>query len=290
MSSIMDVDYLSFPAMLIYLATYYLVEKAIKRVYRHVNPAFYEQLYRERKDLQYIAFIMRLLIKFFSTPVCFAAFRDSSEMNDTFGAPHRPVAGKVCLASMGVLWTSELIRLDHINGYIVHHLSSLSYLVTHYATDFPHRPLYLFFASTITELVTDSDCLLRFHGVTPKTSALSHKIQYVRLILLITVRFPPCLYILSFGFLHPIQSPIFWLHAIMFCSYTAFIINNIVKVTTRLQVVRMAGEKPKQLQVFQRYRISLYSMFLGCGAFSTAILASALYYNSFSLKIGPVQA
>ena len=285
----MDIDYLSFPAMLIYLTVYYIIEKSIKKVHHKLNPSFYEQLFRDHKDLQYFVFIMGILIVLFSTPFCYTAFRDSNATNDRLGSPFQSTAGKICLASKGVLWTSELIRLDYSAGYIAHHLSSLLYLVSHLVIGFPLRQMYAFFTSLITELVSDYDCLLRLHGVTPKTSPISYTIQYIRLAMLITIRLPACIYATYYLHLLPIQSPIFWLNLAMFSSYSAFILNNIITLASRLRIFNLVGEKSKNLQLFERYQISLYSIFLGFSAFAMAVIASTLYPKSFSHKLSQAE-
>jgi len=285
----MHIDYLSFPATLIYLTMYYLVEKSIKMVYRQLNPMFYERIFLERKDLQYFVFIMGILITLVSTPVCYTAFRESSATNDTLGGPFQSTAGKICLASKGVLWTSELIRLDHSLGYIIHHLSSLLYLVSHLVIGFPLRPMYAFFTSLVTELISDYDCLLRLHGILPKTSRISYMVQHLRLAMLIVIRLPACIYAAYFIPLLPSENPAFWLNIAMLLSYTTFILNNISTLAGRLQMFKLVGEKPTSLHLFQRYYLSLYSIFLGLAAFITGLLVSILYCKSFSHKLNPAE-
>jgi hypothetical protein len=149
-------DPLSFPAVLIYLTTYFVVERGIKEAYQLFYPEFFAQLYRDRKDQQYFVFIMGILLALMSTPICFSAFQESTSTNDLMGEPNLSTAGKMCMAFKAVLWTSEFNRLDHSVGYIKHHLGSIGYLVYHLYNNLPLRIVYAFYASLATELVSNA--------------------------------------------------------------------------------------------------------------------------------------
>jgi hypothetical protein len=118
---------LVFPVPPWLLCFIFVVERAIKKKFQFCQPALYDELHRERKDAQYFAFIMGFLMTAASTAICYKALRDSTEENDILGKPHLSTSGQLCLASKGVMWASELNRLDRSTKYITHHLLSLEF-------------------------------------------------------------------------------------------------------------------------------------------------------------------
>ena len=275
--------------MLSYLTTYFVAELLIKKFFRNLHPEFYSKLYRDRKDLQYFAFVMGIFITLFSAPTCYAAFQDSSHTNDLLGNPNLSTAGKVCMASRGVLWTSEFNRLDHSSKYINHHLTSLGYLVYHIQVGLPLRILYAFYASLITELLSDTTCLVTLHGLKPESSKLAYRVQAMNWILLVLVRLPPSIYAATFLPVHSVRDPIFWVNGVCLFIYTRFNVNVIINVGKRLEILQFVDSKPAYLKVVQKYNVSLYGIFFGIASFVGAILTSRLYFQSSPARFNPVE-
>ncbi|KAH8601574.1 hypothetical protein B0O99DRAFT_195635 [Bisporella sp. PMI_857] len=273
-------DILSFSAVLIYLTTYFLVEKATKKVYRYFSPSFYDRLLSKRDDLQFFVFIMGILITLFSTPICLKAYQGSSNENDVLGKPFKSRAGEICIASKGILWTSELIRLDHSVAYVMHHLSSLGFLVSHLVIDFPLRPTYALFASLVTELASDTVAILRLHGKLPENSSLAYKVQTINTFGLILLRVPTAIYAATFLPQHSLSDPRFWMNFVMITVYLWFLLNLIYASATRLCFVQRSPGDSTNLLIFQRYHVSLYSIFFALGSFIMAISSSKLYIKS----------
>src|SRR3954471_882269 len=106
-------EFLSFSSLLLWLSAYWVVERIIKTIYLNFAPEIYTRLHHQRKDLPYFVFTMGILITLTSTPFCLRAFNSSSNSNDYLGNNHLPPSGQICLLSRGVLWASELHRLDY---------------------------------------------------------------------------------------------------------------------------------------------------------------------------------
>ena len=278
-------DLFSFPAMVLYLTTYFVVERLIKKTFQHLHPEIYDKLYRDRKDLQYFAFMMGILITLFSVPACYKALRNSSDANDVLGNPHSSVAGQVCMASRGVLWASEFNRLDHSSKYISHHLASLGYLVYHLQAGLPLRIIYAFYASLITELFSDTACLVTLHGLKPESSKLAYRVQAANWFLLVLIRLPPSVYAATFLLMHGITDPVFWVNAACLFIYTRFNMNIIINVAKRLEIVKFVDTQPAFLRVVQRFNVSLYGFFFSIASFIGAALMSELYIQNSPTKL-----
>ena len=266
--------------MLAYLTAYFVVELLIKKSFQHLHPTLYDTLYRERKDIQYFAFTMGILITIFSAPTCYKALQDSTSTNDVLGDPNLSPAGQVCMASRGVLWASELNRLDHSSKYITHHLASLGYLLYHLQTRLPLRIIYAFYASLITELFSDTACLVTLHGLKPESSKLAYRVQVTNWTLLVLIRLPPSVYAATILPMHSMTDPAFWVNAACLFIYTRFNVNIIINVARRLEILKFVGTKPAYVKVGQRFNVSLYGLFFGVASFVGAVLASQIYIRN----------
>jgi hypothetical protein len=275
--------------MLIYLMTYFVVELFITKIFRHLYPEFYSKLYRERKDLQYFAFVIGILITLFSEPTCYVTFQYSSHTNELLGNPDRSTAGTVCMASRGVLWTSEFNRLDHSSKYIKHHQALLGYLIYHIQVGLPLRIIYAFYASLITELFSDTTCLITLYGLKPESSKLVYRVQAINWLLLVLVRLPPSIYAVTFLPMHSLSDPVFWVNAICLFIYTRFNVNVIINVGKRLEILQFVDSRPAYLKVLQKYNVLLYGIFFGVASFVSAILTSRLYFQSSPTRFNPVE-
>ena len=275
-----NMDLLSFPAMLLYLTAYFVVELFIKKIFQHFHPNFYDTLYRERKDIQYFAFTMGILITIFSAPTCYKALQESSNTNDVLGNPNSSAAGHICMASRGVLWASELNRLDHSSKFIMHHLSSIGYLFYHLQAGFPLRIIYAFYASLITEMFSTTACLVTLHGLKPESSKLAYRVQVTNWALLVLIRLPPSAYAATFLPMHSMTDPVFWVNAACLFIYTRFNVNVIINVARRLEILKVVGTRPAYMRIGQRFNISLYGSFFGIASFVGAVLASKTYIQS----------
>lgn len=273
-------DHLNFPSMLFYLALYFIIERALKLHFIHFYPQFYAQLYKERKDIQYFAFLMGILITIFSTPICYKALRESNPSNDTFGNPNLSKAGEICIASRGVLWASELNRLDHSNLYIAHHISSMGYLIYHIQTKHPLRLIYAFYTSLFTEFFSDLSCLLTIHDFRTATSSLAYRTQVMNTILLVFLRLPPILYSAKFVATQPPTTPIFWIDTLCLLIYFRFIVNIILAASKRLKLFQLETRKPAYIRVGQRFDISVYGIFFAVASFLTASVSALVYVRS----------
>ena len=87
---------------------------------------------------------MGFLLVLISTPICYKAFRESTDANDILGTPNLSTAGKHCISAKGVLWVSELNRLDYNIRYIKHHLGSIGFLLYYLYIEALLRVLYAF--------------------------------------------------------------------------------------------------------------------------------------------------
>jgi hypothetical protein len=271
---------LSLPSILVYLASYFVIERIIKKTFRYFFPVLFEQLLRERKDAQTFAFFMGILITAVSTPVCYKALKDSNDSNDVLGKPNLSTAGQICVASRSVLWASELNRLDHSNGYIVHHLSSLGYLVYHLQFKFPLRIIYAFNASLLTELFSDLACLLTVFGFKACNSALAYRIQVTNTFLLVILRIPPIIYAASFLPMNSMSDPVFWVNAACLLIYARFVVNTILAASIRLRIFEVVSKRPAYVRVAQSVNIPIYGAFFSLASFVTAVLSGAIYSRS----------
>ncbi|KAK7061075.1 hypothetical protein VNI00_000810 [Paramarasmius palmivorus] len=130
------------------LVVYYLVERCIKVVLIRNSRPFFEYLYSSHKLSVFTGITMGALITATTTPACFRAAFTQSPPGSDFDAT-------VCLAGRGVLWASELNRLDLYELYVVHHLGGLLALFCTVLLRWPYRPLLVLFASLVSEIPGD---------------------------------------------------------------------------------------------------------------------------------------
>lgn len=141
--------------LVLYQLLYRLQHVLVKRW----DPSFYADLKLDpsRKLAPYFVFPLGILITFVTTPICLSAYANTPVDADESGAP-RPFtpAGKICLASRGVLWASELAPLSFSPEYVAHHVLSLSSLLLVLVRNLPRQALYLIYTGLVTELLSDS--------------------------------------------------------------------------------------------------------------------------------------
>ncbi|KAL0569317.1 hypothetical protein V5O48_012650 [Marasmius crinis-equi] len=131
---------------LVLFAAYYLVERCIKFFLRRSSNEFFDHLYQSHKLPVFTGIAMGALITATITPACTrSAFNTASTYPDT----------EVCLTGRGILWTSELNRLDLYELYVVHHLGGLLALLSTVLLRWPLRPLLMIFASLVSEIPGD---------------------------------------------------------------------------------------------------------------------------------------
>jgi hypothetical protein len=270
-----------FTTVLVYLSAYFIIELGIKKIFKFLNPKRYTQLYNDRKDIQYFAFIMGILITAITTPFCATAFISSNPAELT----HISMAGQVCIASRSVLWVSELNRLDHSVAYLAHHFASLGYLIYHLQVRLPLQIIYGFYASLATELFSDARCLLDIHGIKPATSLLAYRIHLTNTILLVVLRIPPIIYGVTFLPSWVMLGPVFWINAACLLFYTRFILNLITTGARRIKMFEFVAISPAHIRVCQTFSASIYSIFFSIASFFAAVITSTVYLN-YSRAVG----
>lgn len=176
------------------LMAYQLVNRCAHQIVKRANPDFYKTLEtdKHRKLAPYFVFPLGFLLTLISTPICIAAYNDTSPATEIFGLD-RPFTtnGKVCLASRAILWTSELPLLSYSAEFVAHHVLSLSSLGLFFIGRGPRRPLYLIYAGLATELFYDAAVLMRFHGRTTSGSPMLRKILLANVVSMVVLRLLP---------------------------------------------------------------------------------------------------
>ena len=257
----LEANGLTLETTLLYLASYYVVEALLKRCVRYYCPQFFEQLVKERKDPQYFAFAMGVLITTVSTPACYQAFREANEENDQLGNPMLSTPSqKFCIASRAVLWASELNRLNFSRMYIAHHLFSIGSLAYHLYSKLPMRIFYAFHTSLVTEIFSTTGCVLYLHGLRPSTSNIAYCLQAAATVSSVIIRLPPILYagkmIASW---HTAADPALWLQMALLCIYARDIINRVILQSRNLKLFQV-GNGTMSMRFAQKFEISVYRM------------------------------
>ncbi|KAH6665389.1 hypothetical protein B0J14DRAFT_231321 [Halenospora varia] len=279
--------HLTFPSIFLWLVGYWIVERTIKNIFQYFVPAQFDTLYRERKDAQYFTFIMGVVITAVSTPICYKAFSDSNDFNDTLGSPNLSREGQICIATRSVLWASELNRLDHSMGYIKHHLGSLGHLVYQLQAKMPMRLIYAIYTSLLTELFSDLVCILAIHGIKDTNSPLAYRIRVINTALLALLRIPAAIYAATFIPIPKVSDPRFWLNILSIFIYSRFLVRTFLAASDRLQLFQFVSTRPAHFRVAQAAKISLYSIFLALASFITAIISAVLYIQNSPQALTP---
>ncbi|KAF4815853.1 hypothetical protein CGCTS75_v012830 [Colletotrichum tropicale] len=176
------------------LAGYQLLNRLLHYVVKRYNPSFYATLEKDRssKLAPYFVFPLGILFTLVCTPICLYAYGNTPRKSDIFGV-QRPftTAGKVCLASRGILWVSELPLLAYSPEYVTHHVLSLASLLLVLVRNMPRRPIYLIYAGLITELFSDTAAVLRLHGRHASSSLTFRRAMLANVVGMVSLRMLP---------------------------------------------------------------------------------------------------
>ncbi|KAE9569709.1 hypothetical protein CGCF415_v005403 [Colletotrichum fructicola] len=179
------------------LAGYQFLNRLSHYVVKHCSPSFYAALEKDRssKLAPYFVFPLGILLTLVSTPICLHAYSNTPQDTDTFGV-QRPftTTGKICLASRGILWVSELPLLAYSPEYVTHHVLSLASLLLVLVRSMPRRPIYLIYAGLITELFSDNVALLRLHGRHAGSSLTFRRAMLANVVGMVLLRILPIVF------------------------------------------------------------------------------------------------
>ncbi|KAK1857057.1 hypothetical protein CCHR01_00400 [Colletotrichum chrysophilum] len=179
------------------LAGYQLSNRLLHYIVKHYNPSFYATLEKDRssKLAPYFVFPLGILFTLVSAPICLYAYGNTPRESDIFGV-QRPFTtkGKVCLASRGILWVSELPLLAFSPEYVTHHVLSLASLLLVLVRSMPRRPIYLIYAGLITELFSDNVALLRLHGRHAGSSLTFRRAMLANVVGMVLLRILPIVF------------------------------------------------------------------------------------------------
>ncbi|KAF6803687.1 hypothetical protein CSOJ01_10708 [Colletotrichum sojae] len=201
------------------LALYQLLDCLLGVLVKRWNPSFYADLKLDpsRKLAPYLVFPLGILLTLVSTPICLSAYTTTPIDADESGAT-RPftTTGKICLASRGVLWASELLPLSYSPEYVAHHVLSLSSLLLVLIRNLPRRALYLIYTGLVTELFSDTVALLRLHGRNASNSAVFRRVLLANVVSMVVLRIAPIV-VFTAGMRY--KSPDFVCAISLYCGY-----------------------------------------------------------------------
>ncbi|ESK94891.1 hypothetical protein Moror_14058 [Moniliophthora roreri MCA 2997] len=184
--------------ILVLLVIYYLFERCIKALFIRQAKPFFDYLYFSHKLPVFTGIAMGALITVITTPAC---FRAAFTQGDDFDA-------KVCFVGRGVLWVSELNRLDLYELYVVHHLGGLLALCSTVTLRWPYRPVLVLFASLVSEIPGDFVWMLSAYrdyregtgqkadsdSGTPLSKTIHQALVVFNLLQYVLLRFPAMIY------------------------------------------------------------------------------------------------
>ncbi|KAF8073505.1 hypothetical protein FPV67DRAFT_1666276 [Lyophyllum atratum] len=150
------------------LTVYYLVEKFLGyfvSVYLH-RIDFRRTLRASRKEPVYFGMLLGACISLFSFPFCANSLWKHTRLSpfaarEPYGQP-LSLSAEICITSRGVLWVSELNRLDLYPGYMYHHLGSLAMLLSAFYLN-TLELLYIPFTTLVSEIPGDFMWILAAH-------------------------------------------------------------------------------------------------------------------------------
>ncbi|GLB38164.1 hypothetical protein LshimejAT787_0500290 [Lyophyllum shimeji] len=144
---------------------YYLVERLLAYVVsKHLHPLEFQRTLRaSHKRPVYFGILLGAFISLFSFPFCANAFWQYTPVSqDKPHAEPLSLSAEICITSRGVLWVSELNRLDLYPGYLYHHLGSIVMLLSGFHLDLLEL-LFLPFTTLVSEIPGDLIWILAAH-------------------------------------------------------------------------------------------------------------------------------
>ena len=263
------------------LVGYQLLQMIARALVLRISPSFFANLRQDPafKLRPYFVFPVGFILTLLSVPFCARAFVSTSNSTDSFcGAQSLSRSEEVCLASRAVLWTSELPLLSFSSEYIAHHILALSSLGTVIFANLPRRPLYLIYTGLVTELVSDSICVLRYHGWSVQNSKLFRSLTLMNALCLVGLRIVPAL---GFGLatFMPATSvqPAIYLSSIIF--YCGYLLTLVYKQLASLGYAKLVRDKPGAFLRVMGYDVHLYGIMLGSAMVATQTSTALIYIN-----------
>ena len=145
--------------LLIWFTIYYFIECLLRVLLQRWNTHFYTFLKKSRKDAVFFGIGMGMLISIVSTPYCASALYEEVSIATTI--PKEAVDwnltsnARVCATARGILWVSELNRLDMYPLYVIHHAGSLISLFSWLYLKWPNAIYLTIFTGLVSEIPGD---------------------------------------------------------------------------------------------------------------------------------------
>ena len=221
---------------------YYVVERIIHTLFRHLFPAPYRELRAHGKAVPFFGLSMGLLITLFTTPYCYQAY---------VGLPVRtyvdfshPGVGEVCVGARSILWIEELSRLGDNPAYLLHHAVSLFAVVTVTWFDLPAvRYLSGIILSLVSELGTNVTTMLAFCGLKASNHRWIWWLECINVATVVVIRLP-AVYLLLFK---PWHEGLSWVQQAVWIAPTLFYIAYQVYIThARIRRLRVAAKSARE--------------------------------------------
>lgn len=150
---------IEFATLILSFTAYYFIERCFQLVLAAYDPPFHKKLQASQKHLVFFGIWMGLLISAFSTPFCIQGSRNAwtqwqGANGQRDGWSLDPPA-KVCVVARGVLWVSELNRLDMYGIYVIHHAGSILSLLSFLYFEWPAVVFLIIFSTLVSEIPGD---------------------------------------------------------------------------------------------------------------------------------------
>ena len=163
-----------FAPLLAGLAIWSILKIIGQAIVRYFNPEFFEQLkldIRKKYDFYFVTW-MGIIFKLVALWTCSVALLTVSPETDITGLT-RPfnTAEQWCWGCRAVIYVQELPDVVSVPELVIHHLLSLTAMISILIYDMPRRQVYIIWATLVSELITGARRLMRMHGkLTPNMS------------------------------------------------------------------------------------------------------------------------
>lgn len=301
MISISDLAYCAFG-----LGVYQVLRILVQCIVSHAMPSFYLSLKRSKPHefKAYFVFPIGFLVTVITAPICMNALTSTDTESEVQGlARNISTAGKICLGSRAVLWTSELPLLSYSLEYVIHHTLSLTSLSLIVLKRLPLQPLYLIYTGLISEVFSDTTALLRFHALNPKNSKFYSVTAMLNVLALLLVRLAPAV---ALSTIYPMQgrtSLVMQAYLASIIFYCCWLLRLAFRQLASLGHVSVVLTRPAHIRFSNGWSISIYSLILGVAMVAAQISTAFLYtrvkqaplsmvesYEMASLALGTVVA
>ncbi|KAK5653371.1 hypothetical protein OQA88_9063 [Cercophora sp. LCS_1] len=280
-----------FVPFLVGLTVWAVVKYILEFAVRLLNPELYEDLkldIRKRYDL-YFGVWLGTMYKVISLTACGTALLTTAAGTDIPGLV-RPltVAEQWCWGCRAVIYVQELPTIASIPELIIHHLLSIAAMIGILNVNMPRRPLYLMWATLLSEFFANSRRLFKFHNrLSPR---LTWWFGFAMVVTVLGIRIPGAVVALMWSIRGGFNNVGVFVYVGSIIIYLLYMLKMTAWELDRLKLLIVnTTARPAHIVVADKWKIGLLGIATGIGLVSAELSALMVHESNRDHKPSPAE-